>query len=144
MFQACLSLSFTNMVFPSWSLTHPVRLIDLPFSAALVSFFSALSTFLSPAVWSLLAGSCAIKLNEAVMTNANNNVSKRFIGSPPSVNAFYSSSDAGTPPKEGWHNFKNKQLRPTPVERKCCVQAFIFCANFCSNFFTLGDTTNWQ
>src|SRR6267154_3516332 len=81
MFQACLSLSLINIVLPSWSLIQPVRLNDLPFSAALASFFSALATFLSPAA-GLAAGSCAARLNEAVITNANNNVSKRFIGSP--------------------------------------------------------------
>src|SRR5882757_8240190 len=76
---ACLSLSLINMVFPSWSFTQPVRVMDLPFSAALASFFSALATFLSPAA-GLAAGSCAARLNEAVVRNANNNGSKRFIG----------------------------------------------------------------
>src|ERR1051326_635622 len=89
MSQSCLSLSFSKTVLPFISLTHPVRLMDLPFSAALASFFSALSTFLSPLLPGLLAGSCASMLSEAVMTNANNNVSKRFIGSPRVGNAFY-------------------------------------------------------
>src|SRR5579864_5871136 len=89
MLQACLSLSLINMVFPSCSFTQPVRLMDLPFSAALASFFSALSTFLSPVPPGLLAGSCASMLREAVMTNANNKVIKRFIGSPRVGYAFY-------------------------------------------------------
>src|SRR5438309_2806265 len=88
MFHACLSLSLTNKVLPSWSFTQPVRLMDLPFSAALASFFSALAVFLSLAPW-LAAGSCASMHREAVMTNANNNVTKRFIGSPRVGFTFY-------------------------------------------------------
>src|ERR1700704_1585361 len=81
MLQACLSLSLINIVLPSWSLIQPVRLMDLPFSAALASFFSALAVFLSLAP-GLAAGSCAARLSEAVITSANNNVTRYFIGSP--------------------------------------------------------------
>src|SRR4030081_73633 len=108
MFQACLSLSLINIVLPSWSLIQPVRLMDLPFSAALASFFSALAAFLSPVAPGLAAGSCAARLSEAVMTNANNSVIRRFIGSPRVGFAFYCFSDAATRAKEGWHSYKNK------------------------------------
>src|SRR6478752_3919315 len=75
MLHACLSLSFSKTVLPSWSLTQPVRLMLLPFSEAVASFFSAFWTFLSP--W--LAGSCAISDSEAANRNANKAVITRFI-----------------------------------------------------------------
>src|SRR5690348_3732635 len=110
MFQACLSLSLTKTVLPSWSFTQTVRLMDLPFSAALASFFSALSTFLSPVPPGLLAGSCASMLSEAVITNANSNVSKRFIGPPRVGFCLLQASDAATSAEEGCHSHKNKSL----------------------------------
>src|SRR4029077_21136306 len=117
MFQVCLSLSLTKTVLPPSSFTQPVRLMALPFSAALASFFSALSTFLSLSPPGLLAGSCASMLSEAVITNANNNVSKRFIGSPRVGYAFYTLEMAAPRRRRAAMAIKTNHLHNTRREK---------------------------
>src|SRR5690348_8849802 len=137
MFQACLSLSLTKTVLPSWSFTQPVRLMVLPFSAALASFFSALSTFLSPVPPGLLAGSCASMLSEAVMTNANNNVSKRFIRSPRVGYVFYPLEMQPARRRRAAMAIKTNHLHNTREEKMLRLRLHFF-REFLLELFHLG------